>query len=102
MKDSGHMISIVESLEPLMEDAFLVTLDVEALYTNVRNEGGIQVFCPNFLSQRPLDSKPSNSCIITSAEIVLIIFSYSRRIFSYRRKGWPWVLPWLKIMLACM
>ena len=70
VKDTGHMISIVESLEPVTGDTILVTLDVEALYTNVPHEGGIQAL-EHFLAQRSPESRPSNTCIVTLAEIVL-------------------------------
>ncbi len=42
VKDTGHMISILESSDPLPRNCFLVTFDVGALYTNVPHEGGIQ------------------------------------------------------------
>ena len=36
------MISIIESLDPLPENTWLVTFDVESLYTNIPHEGGIE------------------------------------------------------------
>ena len=42
VKDTGHMISILESVHLLPADCILVTFDVEGLYTNVPHEGRIQ------------------------------------------------------------
>ena len=64
------MISIVENLEPLSTDTMLVTLDVESLYTNVPHDGGIQAL-EHALLERPTSAIPSNSCIVTLAELVL-------------------------------
>ena len=80
------MISIVESLEPLSFDTFLVTLDVESLYTNVPHEGGIQSL-EHFLSERPTSATPSNACIVTMAEVVLThnYFMFQDEYFLQRR-----------------
>ena len=70
VKDTGHLITLLESLAPLPADCILVTFDVEALYTNVPHDGGIQAL-EHFLQPRSANSIPSNHSIITLAELVL-------------------------------
>jgi hypothetical protein len=42
LKDSKHLLQILENLEPPRGNFFLVTADVKSLYTNIPNEEGIE------------------------------------------------------------
>ncbi len=90
VKDTGHMISIWESLDPLTTGCILVTFDVEALYTNVPHEGGIQTLeC--FLQSCNIHSNPSDHCITTLAELVLahtFFISQDRFLFAMKRRSY--------------
>ena len=58
VKDTSHMISLIEGLGRIPEDALLSTFDVESLYTNIPHTGGLQVL-QNFLQQRDSILAPS-------------------------------------------
>ncbi|KAL2099357.1 hypothetical protein ACEWY4_005837 [Coilia grayii] len=69
-RDSIDMIKTLEDLPTIGEDIILATFDVESLYTMIPHEGGLEAI-QYFLSQRPLEEKPSTDCICKLAEIVL-------------------------------
>lgn len=69
LKDTTHMLSFIDSINPVTEDILLVSFDVQSLYTCIPHKEGIDSMI-NFLSER-VDSVPSNECIETLSEIVL-------------------------------
>lgn len=50
-------------------DCFLVTLDVESLYTNINHDDGLNAL-EYFLQSRPMDSPPSE-IILQLTELIL-------------------------------
>lgn len=70
VKDTSHMISLIEGLGRLPEGTLLATFDVESLYTNIPHTGGLQVL-QHFLQQRDSTLAPSNDCILQLTELVL-------------------------------
>ena len=51
IKDTTHFLNKLEHLGKLPENAFLVTLDVSSLYTNIPHNEGIDACC-HFLNTR--------------------------------------------------
>uniref|UniRef100_A0A673WHK7 Reverse transcriptase domain-containing protein n=1 Tax=Salmo trutta TaxID=8032 RepID=A0A673WHK7_SALTR len=70
VKDTSHMISLIEGLGRLPEGTLLATFNVESLYTNIPHTGGLQAL-QNFLQQRDSTLAPSNDCILQLTELVL-------------------------------
>lgn len=68
IKDSMEFLKILRNIV-LPEKSFLVTRDIESLYTNVPFEGGLRA-TEFFLNQRK-DCSPSTECILDLIEIVL-------------------------------
>jgi len=69
VKDSMEFINKIQSIQLSDEHCFLVTMDIESLYTSVPFEGGLKAF-EFFLNQRS-NCTPSISCIVDLIEIVL-------------------------------
>lgn len=42
VKDTSHMISLIEGLGRILEGTLLATFDVESLYTKIPHTGGLQ------------------------------------------------------------
>lgn len=69
VKDSMDFIKLILSVQLSEQLCFLVTMDIESLYTNVPFQGGL-LASEFFLSQRP-SCHPSTLCIVELLEIVL-------------------------------
>lgn len=69
IKDSIDFINKTSLLE-IPVDAFLATLDVESLYTNVPHEGGLKVL-HHYLSERGELAMPPNELLLELASFVL-------------------------------
>jgi hypothetical protein len=63
VKDTGHMISLIEGLRRISEGTLLATFDVRSLNTNSLHTGGLQAL-QHFLQQRDPTLAPSNDCIL--------------------------------------
>ena len=68
LKDSGHLIAILRSVT-LNTDALLFTMDVEALYTNIPLEEGIQAVAEAF-RRHPSPERPDLS-LLTLLRLIL-------------------------------
>lgn len=69
IKDTVECIKMFQSITMPVEEMFLVTMDIESLYTNVPFRGGLQA-SEHFLNQRP-SCTPPTQCIVDLIEIVL-------------------------------
>lgn len=69
VKDSMEFLKMIQTIEIQEEQCYLVTMDIESLYTNVPFEGGLKA-TEFFLNQRS-DSTPRTQCIVDLIEIVL-------------------------------
>ena len=72
IKDTFDFIRKVEKIPPLKKGAFLVTLDVKALYPSIPQGSGLFAVCKALKKYRPKPGiKPSNQSIITLLRHVL-------------------------------
>lgn len=69
VKDSVQFIKMIQTIQLNNDHCFLVTMDIESLYTNVPFEGGLQA-AEFFLNLRS-DCTPSTRCIVDLIEIIL-------------------------------
>lgn len=71
IKDTDHMLSIADSLNPLPEDELiLATFDVSSLYTSIPHDGGVMAM-EHFLSKRDCSSFPSLTCLVEFVKLIL-------------------------------
>ncbi len=93
IKDTMEFIELMKILKLPVYPVFLVTMDVDSLYTNVPFEGGLEAI-DFFLDQR-LCQVPSTACLSDLAKLVL---SYNYfclgQIIICRFQGLTCVLRW--------
>ncbi|KAL2102084.1 hypothetical protein ACEWY4_003845 [Coilia grayii] len=71
IKDTGHLLSVIEMANPLLKDEIiLVSLDVNALYTSIPHDGGLEAL-EYFLSKRDNSPNPSINCILELVKLIL-------------------------------
>lgn len=71
IKDTGHLLSIIDTLSPLPEDELiLVSFDVNALYTSIPHDGGLEAL-EHFLSKGENPPNPSANCILELVKLIL-------------------------------
>lgn len=61
LKDTPHFLRTIAQY-PIPEDALLITIDVDALYTNINNEDGVRAVAENF-KKNPDLSRPTKSIL---------------------------------------
>ena len=72
VKDTTHFLTILDQLEQLPTNSWLVTLDVTSLYTNIPNKGGLFAAKEALSDFRPNPNvKPSNTSLLTLMNFVL-------------------------------
>lgn len=71
-KDTNHFLTKIHEInnQPLPENLFLVSIDVESLYTNIPHNSGLDA-CKHYLNLRPPNSKPSTNFILTLISLIL-------------------------------
>lgn len=68
-KDTGHIVNIIESINSLGdEEMYLVSFDINAMYTSIPHDGGMEA-----LDHYLLDSmcNPSKTCILELSKLIL-------------------------------
>ena len=72
VKDSTHFLQIIDALDHLPNQVYLVTMDVTSLYTNIPVQEGLDAI-KDLLEQerRFLDSKPTNETLLELLKLVL-------------------------------
>ena len=68
VKDSMEFLKMLNAVT-VSEDSFLVTMDIESLYTNVPFEEGLQA--TEFFLNKRRDCNPSSTCLLDLLDIVL-------------------------------
>ena len=72
VQDSTHFLQIINNLPQLPDTAYLVTMDVTSLYTNIPVQEGIQVVEDLLKEERPnTNNKPSNQSLINLLTLIL-------------------------------
>ncbi len=62
IQDTTHVLKVLSDMR-VPDNSFLVTLDVESLYTNIAHNDGLKAL-QHFLMNRPIDSLPPSEFII--------------------------------------
>ena len=70
IKDTSHFLERLKSLGTIPKDAFLTTIDVTSLYTNIPQTTGLSSI-EFYLNQRPANTKPSTAFLIELARLTL-------------------------------
>ena len=70
IRDTTDFLNKIELLDPIPEDAILVTMDVKALYSNIVNSEGLTNLEDSF-NRRPIQEQGTN-VIITLMQLILI------------------------------
>ena len=81
IKDTSHFLNKLEHLGQLPENAFLVTLDVSSLYTNIPHNEGIDA-CRHFLNTRDRYASPIST--ETLCDLIRMILTMNN--FSFNDK----------------
>ena len=81
IKDTTHFLNKLEHLEQLPQNAFLVTLDVSSLYTNIPHNEGIDAY-RHFLNTR--DRNASSISTETLCDLLRMILTMNN--FSFNDK----------------
>ena len=81
IKDTTHFLNKLEHLEQLPQNAFLVTLDVSSLYTNIPHNEGIDAY-RHFLNTR--DHNASSISTETLCDLLRMILTMNN--FSFNDK----------------
>ena len=77
IKDTTHFIKILNEMDTISDNAWLVTLDVTQLYTNISNEEGILAAKECLHNFRPNPNlKPSNDSLLTLMKFVLTMNNF--------------------------
>lgn len=79
MKDTTDVLNKLTDLENI-GDSLLVTMDIEALYTNIPHKDGLEAMS-FYLQQRPIDSMPPTELIVS-----LTKWSLENNIFLFQDK----------------
>ena len=88
LKDTTHFIRFIESTR-VPRNAFLVSMEVTSLYTNIPHEEGITIVCnayENFHAQEP----PLATKFLT--EMLSLVLKESS--FQFKGKNTRYLLPW--------
>ena len=76
IQDTTHFLRILQELDTLPANTYLVTMDVSSLYTNIPNIEGIEA-CNILLNrERPLAKHPTNSSLIDLLTQVLTMNNF--------------------------
>ena len=79
IKDTTHFLNKLEQLGQLPDNAFLVTLDVSSLYTNIPHNEGIDA-CRHFLDTRIRN--PSTISTETLCDLIRMILTMNNFTFN--------------------
>ena len=71
LKDTTHLLQILQTTDKVPPGALLVTLDVTSLYTNIPHEEGIAAVADYLSRYRSPDALPSNQSLLKLLRMVL-------------------------------
>ena len=85
MKDSGHMLTILDSFRFRGEHRFIFTMDIKSLYTVIPNDKGLRAL-KYFLDKREVMDSPTHT-LLRIAERVLTLNSFVFNGERYKQIG---------------
>ena len=86
VKDTNHMLRIVESFRFPGETNFVFTIDVKSLYTTIPNRDGLLALSTHFLDKRAVLQPPTHT-LVHLAELVLIFNTFTFNVKYYKLIG---------------
>ena len=85
MKDSGHMLTMLDSFRFRGEHRFIFTMDIKSLYTVIPNDEGLHAL-KYFLDKQEVMDLPSHTLLHT-ADLVLTLNSFVFNGERYKQIG---------------
>ena len=85
VKDSSHMLNIVDAFRYEGEHRFIFTMDIKSLYTVIPNDEGLQAL-KYFLDQREIKDPPTHT-LLRKAELVLTLNNFNFNGEHYKQIG---------------
>jgi hypothetical protein len=69
IRDTSHLLNIIQNLPPLPKDVFLISLDVSSLYTNVPHHHAL-LAAEWFLDQRKAPHRPPTALVLEMLNLI--------------------------------